>query len=353
MGSTNDKVAGGLQVQHRLNMIRPERRAVVKGRIEALERYLAIERPTTADADAMAREFGMTRISFYRLLRTWRARRDPADLAGPGAKTGRRGTQQLPGDDFIARTLPTLPADISPERQVRALEDAARQAGVVLPARGTLRRRVADFRGGREPDPIGIGDALAVGHVVLEIPIVGPPGLTLPLATVVARPGRGIVLATSLSLAVPGPRAVAAVLLSACARGTTLSDGPASRPDSTVFVDADQLVEWDPLFSVLAEHGLRRSGRDGPRVLGDRLLGSVGFPSLLGFRSRPRMIYRPAGLRRPRVRGPLNAPVSLAEAQAVLDARLASHAAVTSAPPMFCDAGLADALRAFLSSTPN
>lgn len=338
MGSSSDD--GDDRVEDALAFIRPERRQLVLERVAALERYVAIERPTVADADDYARRFGMTRVSFYRLVRAWRIRRDPASLAGPGAKHGARGPQSTDADRWIKDQVAAIKGERSIERDVVALEEAAAMEGVRLPSRQTLRRRIATVREDATRDPSRLGRTLAVGHAVLDVPIADDDGPTMPLATVIVRPGTGIVVAASLSLSTPTPATVASALVAAARLGA-VGDLPR---DDAVAIDADGAAYWTGLFDMLRQHGVGRLGRTGPRIIGERLVGSTAFPLLLGFRAHPRYIYRPASERRARARARINAPVDLATAQATLDARIKAQPDLGASAAVF-DQGLIEALR--------
>lgn len=334
---------GGDRIDNAMAFIRPERRLFVRERMAALQRYEAIDRPTVEDADAYADRFGMTRVSFYRLVRAWRASRDPASLAGPGANYGARGPQRTDADRWIAEKLRSMRGERSIERDVIALEEAAAEDGVQLPSRATLRKRVASAREASMRDPARLGRTLAVGHLVLEVPVDEGDGATMPLATVVVRPAAGVVLAASLSFSAPSPATVAAALVAAI-KPTVLAKDDDPAWDQAVAIDADKAAHWTELFDVLARHGVARMGRTGPRIIGERLVGSTAFPVLLGFRARPRYIHRPASERRAKAGAQINVPVDLATAQATLDARI-------RAQPQFgawravLDPGFVEALR--------
>jgi hypothetical protein len=82
----------------------------VERRISILEEHMWLAEPTVEDADRAAKALGVTRISFYRLLRTWKNDRDPAKVGVPAALNDAAG-------DLIRATRSSRPS-CSPCRSV-------------------------------------------------------------------------------------------------------------------------------------------------------------------------------------------------------------------------------------------
>jgi hypothetical protein len=70
----------------------PDRQPETRRRIEILERFLAISKPTPAQRRQARDELGVSRPMFYVLLEAWTRNRRPADL--PGAKKWKSGPRR-------------------------------------------------------------------------------------------------------------------------------------------------------------------------------------------------------------------------------------------------------------------
>lgn len=73
----------------------PDRQEEISRRIEILERFLAIKKPTPGDRRQARTELRVSRPMFYVLLNAWTRRRRPSDL--PGAKTWKSGPRSVSG----------------------------------------------------------------------------------------------------------------------------------------------------------------------------------------------------------------------------------------------------------------
>lgn len=311
-----------LDGDHVLKVVAPNRRETVRRRIAALEEYEALPNRNWRDLDRLCRPLDLSPQGFMRLWRSWRTLRDPAALQGPSPARGRT----LRTDDlhFVREAVRRIPTEGSIESRVTAIEALARDEGVPLRSRSALRRLVREIVEQDEPAPLLAQPAsvVAVDMVPIEIVVDEGGGPRLPLAAVVLHPASGTVMAALLSLGAPGPAAAAAVLRRWLAEDPFDPDGAAV---DEAIVPASRDGAWTPLFDLLARRGVKRIGPDGRRApVGSIVEASVGR-QLLGIDTRPRMAHRSSAERRPLVRSPrLNRPLSLAEAQAVLDERVAA-----------------------------
>lgn len=130
-------------------------------RIATLQAY---DRGELGTAEALAR-LGIARTQFYRLVRSWRAYRDPASLPG----RGRRGPKPKVTDaqrDAIRQAVEETSRDEALDVAIRLAIGRIAATGEVPPSAGTVRRIAADFRrppsGERTGDPTIVVDAAAV-----------------------------------------------------------------------------------------------------------------------------------------------------------------------------------------------
>lgn len=329
-----------------LSGVMPQRRDTVRRRVAALEEYDRLPKRTFGELTRLCEPLGLSPPSFYRLWRSWRILRDPAALQGQRMTS--RGVKDPIGDrEYVHGLLATMPRDRSVEAQVLEVERRAEAQGVPLRSRSALRRLAREIREEDAPPPLSTSPEAMIGLDIVPIEIAVDDGgrTTLPLATVVLHPRTRSVLSVLLSLTPPSPASLAAALArwldGLPTAGVGIRVGAAIIPSA-------RSEEWIDLWSALRRHGLERSGPDGARMpAGEVIAGSLGR-RILGIDVRPRMAHRPSDARRPLERSTrLGGPLSLAEAQAAMDERVAAH----GRPSLFLPEGpaLSSDLRAMLA----
>lgn len=314
------------ELERKLASVPLARRALVQNRIRILEDHLQIEQPTVQDADRAAEALGMTRISFYRLLRAWRPAKDPL-WVGVQGRPHRRGRRLHAGDSFVERMLASLPEGRPVERDVAAITAAARREGVEVRSHTSLTAMVRELRG---PRP---AQGLFVDHVVLKVPVQGPLGTTMPTAFVLGDGSTGDVHAVHLSLEVSTKQGVGRLLTYARASGVLTSAAPETI--TTLAFETDLATDWSPLLGILSRHKVRREGEDRNVPHGGRLGGGLVFPRLLDIETMPRLVGRPLERRRVKVHERLDRILAIEEAQAMIDDRV--DAARSDRPAMLSD----------------
>lgn len=305
-----------------LSGVVPERRETVRRRIAALEEYDSLRKRTWQDLVRLCEPLGLAPASFNALWRSWRNVRDPRALQG---LTRPRGLRDLTGDaEFVRRTLNGMTADASIEQQVLQIEGFAAEQNVAVRSRSALRRLVREIR--RETTPLPLANApedlIALDMVPIEIAVKAAGVTMLPLATVILHPRSGTVLFASLSLNEPSP-ALAASALATWLEGLPSTD--VGIQTSQMLIPGTTALEWQDLFRVLNRHGVERQGPNARRLPAGLITTDALGRSLLGFETRPRMVHRQPEERRPLTRSVrINDPLSLAEAQRVVDERIAA-----------------------------
>lgn len=272
-----------------LSGIDPLRRDEVRRRIGILDRYLALEKHVTADAENHAREMGIGVQQFYRLASVWRLHRDPKSV-GVG-KRG-RGLKRRDGVSPEARAivqdvLREVGANAPLEHILREVHRRCETVDVPAPSRGALWTYVMDARG---TSPIRAGEVkrIVVGRIWARLPTQHEGKLFFPeVAIAMTLPDR-VIIGSDVSC---DPRARASVSL-ALARG--LASMPGALDEVDVLADAADVRE------VRAVH-IARFGREPiaatqsiSRLLSANLGRLVGGLGILhrGYTAKPERLVR-------------------------------------------------------------
>ncbi len=298
----------------KLAFVRPERRALVERRIAVLERHRALAKPTLADAEHAATELNITVNSFYRLLSAWTARRDPKTVPGAGRPRRNTGHWPHPADEFVRETLDRLPRGRPHNRYVEAITAAAQEQGVDMMSASALKRLLRELVA--EPPITGI----FIDHCAVAIPVEGPSGPAMPIATVIGDGDGGRIAAAVLRMEPVSPASVIAVLQHALAKDVVTN----SERRVVVHADAGLAGGWTALWSSIATHGIDRVGEDWRIIWGGRLGRSLMVPQLLGIASKPRFVTLPAERRPIGIHDDLDEVLSIKTAQAYIDDRIAA-----------------------------
>ena len=262
-----------------LSGIDPLRRGEVRRRIGVLDRYLAIKRPTRADAERHAGEIGIGVAQFYRLAKAWRLHSKP-QMVGVGER-GRPRTRR----DGVPEKSRSIVVEVIGERGADAkladlLREVARRceaAGTVTPSRGALWTYVMDARA---TSPIRTNEPrrIVVGRVWAELPTLHGDGNMFPEVTIAMLLPERTIIGSDVSLD-PGKRGSAALALARAF--ATMGDVPA---DLQVEVSAADREE------VLPVH-LARLGRE--PLLGGRSTGTTIASNLGRMVGGLRILHRP------------------------------------------------------------
>lgn len=306
-----------------LSGVRPERRETVQRRLAALREYEALSKRTWRDVNRLCEPLDLSPAGFYRIWKVWRQYRDPRMLQGVTQE--RNGPRNLTDDaDYIHGLIAAMPPHKSIEQDVLAVERTAKEQGRHVRSRSALRRLVRELREADKPRPLADSplDLVALDMVPLEIPVRANRRVMLPLATLVMHPASGSVLFARLSLSLPTPDIIAAGVSQWLRSMTT--------PEPLVIANHILMPkgygsDWGDLVRVFERRGISRSGNDAPRPPCGVISAETIGREMLGIEMRPRMSHRPPEERRPLVRmANVNSPLSLSEAQAAIDERVAA-----------------------------
>lgn len=303
--------------------IDPLRVPEARRRVAAIDEYLKLPDPTSADTERFARTVGLSRVQFGRLARIWRDHRDARLLVigKRGAATRDYGidgraadiAKRLISDAGAAATL----AGIAPD-----IERLCSEAGVTPPARSTINNWIRATRAHAAVAVEG-PPRIVIGRMWFHLPVAGMPVSAMPtLLGAVALPER-IVLAHAVSTDSSTPPSVSKLIDRLTAMRT--SDAPL-RP---LLLDPDdRRIAADALDR--AGLGATRShNRSVQRELSKAFAGRLGRLPVIHQRS----MARPATKR---VISRQDQPLTAEEVVTTIgDAVDAHNAATVMAPPPF------------------
>ena len=300
--------------------IDPLRVPEARRRVAAIEAYLALPNPTSADTTRFGSSIGLSRVQFGRLARVWRDHRDARLLVigKRGAATrdygiDPRATEIATEVIREAGTGATL-ARIAPEIERRCAE-----AGVSAPARSTINNWIRAARAGTTEGP----PRIVVGRIWFHLPVAGMPASAMPtLLAAVALPER-IVLAHAVSTDPSTPPSVSELIDRLTAVRT--SDAPL-RP---LLLDSDDRRMAADALDRAGLGATRSHNRSVQRELSKAFAGRLGPLPVIHQRS----MARPATKR---VISRQDQPLTAEDVvTTIADAVDAHNAATLMAPPPF------------------
>lgn len=179
--------------------IDPLRIPEARRRVAALDDYLKLASPTTADTRWFGDSIGLSRTQFGRLARVWRAHRDPRLLV-----IGKRGaaTRDYGVDPLATEIARCVIAKAGPDATLAsAAPDIERQcfaAGVPPPARATINNHLRAALSASSSTAAG-PPRIVIGRMWFHLPVAGMAAGSMPtLLAAVLLPER-IVVAHSVS----------------------------------------------------------------------------------------------------------------------------------------------------------
>ena len=316
-----------LDLEERLSFVDPARRVIVRRRIEVIKEHLALDRSTIADGETAAAKLGLSLPSFYRLIRIWKGGQDARVVERlAGSDPRRKGRRPHPGDDFVKRTLATLPPGRPVARDAAAIQASARLAGVELRSLAGLVFLIRDLRASADLPRQEVGYATFVDHVALELPVHGPTATAMPIATVLGSVAAGTLSSALLGLEVPGPAQVARLLAQAI-RTTAIIEASGSGR-TRIGIDGTFDPTWRELYELLDRRGIDRVGEDRERLRGAQLGHTLLYPRMMGIRSQTRAINVVPEQRLPPDRRSLRNTLDVEYAQEFVEECLASAGTV-------------------------
>jgi len=312
----NDKVHPSARV-HDLSFVPAHRREAVRRRIAAIETF--IKKGGRPAATLAAADLGMGVAQFYMLVRAWRAGCRPEELSGAGkppAPRRRINDEQAAVIDEAAGLLPDESIEQIGELAVRI----ARERGVPMPSWAAIRVNIGKAVVGRVPPrSAAVGADIIVEHCAVNIGVEGHDGRGyMPIATIVTDVAARRVIAVALSEEWPTPSTTARALAMAA---TSLPISRATGQEAgTLFIETFPRKDWGDIVSALTESGLKVNTRLRERPAPDATHAIIGR-RVRSVALHPKVSSRPSVARPARMQKGA-APVSLAEAEAYVAARL-------------------------------
>jgi hypothetical protein len=318
------------RLAHDLTFVNIERRAEVRRRIDAIERFIGA--PGRAAAEREAAELGIHAAQFYNLVRAWRETGRPERLSDRHGPRRRQPT-------IDQRTLDLIDVTIAENGRATArdlIDDIARRAaaaGIALPDPSTVARHVGRKRPHLLPAGMAAGLDLALDHTVLELPVDFGAGPILPLLTIAVEPSADAIVGLALSPGVPTMAVMAAAIRDALRHGVRNEH----RVAATTKVGLPGRPAARRLMRVLEDHGCGAEARGGVGAIANAVLGR----ERAGLRFKPRFVWKGNDRRRVELKG--SVAISPTEALAMVRGRLVDR---PSATPF---AGLDDVSRSRLA----
>lgn len=174
--------------------IDPLRLPEARRRIAAIEEYLKLSSPTTADTVRHAALIDLSRWQFLRLVRVWREHRSAHLLV-----VGRRGkaTRQYSVDpratEIMTQVIDETEGVADLAHAAAVIEERCAAEGIAPPARATIYNNIREVRA-RSGGHIGGPMRIVIGRMWFHLPVEGQPAIAMPtLLLAVVLPERHIV----------------------------------------------------------------------------------------------------------------------------------------------------------------
>lgn len=304
------------RLAHDLTFVNIERRAEVRRRIDAIERFIAA--PGRAAAEREAAELGIHAAQFYNLVRAWR------ETGRPERLSDRHGSRRrLPTID--QHMLELIDATIAENGRATArdlidsITRRAAAAGIALPDPSTIARHVGRKRPHLLPEGMAAGLDLALDHTVVELPVDFGAGPVPPLLTIALEPAADAIVGIALSPGVPTITAMAAAIHDALRH----SARNAHRVAAATRIGLPGRPDARRLIRILEGHGCRAEARGVAGAIANSVLGR----ERAGLRFKPRFVWKGEDRRRVEPEG--SVAISPTEAQALVRGRLVERRSAT------------------------
>jgi len=272
--------------RHDLTFVDPDKREMVRRRIEVLEAFVAA--PGRKAAEAAAAKLGMGVTAFYRLAKIWRGSHRPEDVADRRRRMVRRSRTDPHVLDIIRQTEKRNPGGSASSIAVLAAP-AVLAAGLPMVSKQAVRNVVQAVRRERlAGTAAGVG--ICIEFSAIEMGIEDRPQNELPIAALVVDMEIRKVVGIAL-----GPAPSARLAASALADALVNTEPAGIREeDLPVVVDSLDDPSWRRLLDVLSDSPLRRLGLTRTRIEGGRLALTLQGRKLGGFNLMPGLVTRSA-----------------------------------------------------------
>ncbi len=157
-----------------MNGVAPTRWNAMRKRVEVLQRFAAIDKPTAKDREDAAEQLGLSANQFKRLVRSWRLHKDPAALNGAGAPEQKRSHRSDGLDESVLAIIDAAIDLHGPSAQPSVISNTVwaecDRRSLTRPSNGTIWNSIREAR--RIAGPISdAGPEILVGRVWAELPV--------------------------------------------------------------------------------------------------------------------------------------------------------------------------------------
>lgn len=293
-----------------LGHLPPHVREEVLRRVAVIKRYVADK--SRRHAEACAAELGLGIVHFKKLVHVWELHGRADRL--PGAEWPKtKSVATTAGQFAILKEAADSAPTATVEAVVRVAAGIAKERGVAMPSRGTMRDRVIELRQRDAPERVFGHDCdLVVLHAALDLPTDIGGASSMPVAALVVHPPTRHVLGIGLSTDRPDPLATAAALRDACGRLPIAASPAVAAGKLRIAMDTLPGSDWISLGGALLQAGAEIVGET--RVTPRRDLATAYLGRRVGgIEVKPRFATRPIADRKPYIEsGQL--PLTLAQA---------------------------------------
>lgn len=192
--------------------IDPLRVPEARRRIAAIEEYLALPSPTTADAARHAARVDLSHWQFLRLVRVWRDHRDAHLLViGKRGKATRQYGVDTRATEIMEEVVGATGGAADLAMVAVEVEKRCASEGIPPPARGTIYNKIREVRaesGGHVDGP----PRIVVARMWFHLPVAGQPATAMPTLLVAALLPERLIVAHQLSTDIMSPPSVKALV---------------------------------------------------------------------------------------------------------------------------------------------
>jgi hypothetical protein len=185
-----------------LSDVDPLRHAEILRRVEVIEAYLAIARPTPIETASHASAIGISIPSFYRLAKVWRLHRNPAILPGAGSRGSKKNRPtgvSSRAREIVTKVIAEVGCSASQTLIHHMVVSRCMAIEIAPPSRGATWTYVMDARSGGLHE-VGVRERLVTGRCWAQLPTNVGGVITLPeIALTIALPDR-LILGFDISL---------------------------------------------------------------------------------------------------------------------------------------------------------
>ena len=304
---------GRARESHDLDLtgVDPLRIAEIRRRVAVVRSYLSLVEPDDSHRKAHARDLGLSVNQFLALVRAWSQNEEASALSGSGAAKGSPrpgGRRNLPSVSKRAayEAIAAADAETSLVAIVEEVAERCDELGVAPPSRSTIWNMLMEVR--RASVGTG-GSATVISRCHVRLPVSDGEGLDFPSVVLAVEEEGGAIVFAALGH-VPWKKALEATIASGSISGHL-------RIDEEIFA----------LLHLPDKTGLEAVKATVARTATARVLGrGIGSLDLIYQRSRAR---QPQDM----LLSKMGAPLSCADAFALLGEQIDSHNAMRKARP--------------------